>query len=76
MKRLEWWAEIIVWAGIACAMCVLVSGCAGYQAMVIERPPVAPPCGILVCEHWGPGKVDYDKDCQCSHKQSLEDLGI
>lgn len=53
---------------------VLIAGCAGYQAMVIERPPVQEACGILVCEHWGPGKVDLEKDCECSHSNSLPEI--
>jgi hypothetical protein len=52
---------------------LFLSGCAGYQAMVIPRKPVEPPCGILVCET-RTGRIDYEKDCACSGKDRLEDI--
>lgn len=52
----------------------LIAGCAGYRAMAIEHPPVRPPCGILVCEPWGTNKVDVERDCKCSGKQTLPEI--
>jgi hypothetical protein len=31
-------------------ICLFLSGCAGHQAMVIDRPKPPPKCEIKVCE--------------------------
>lgn len=53
---------------------LLISGCAGYKAMVVERTAPQEPCGILVCEHWGIGRVKVPEDCVCSGAQSLPEI--
>ena len=61
MKFLEDFSEFVVWVGLACLVVFALglSGCAGYQAMAVERPPMADPCAIRVCEKVNP----RDKEC-------------
>ena len=57
---------------------VLIAGCAGQEALR-WYPEKKQPCGLVVCEHRGPGRMDYEKDCFCSGKTPEEvfrDLGI
>jgi hypothetical protein len=46
------------------AAVVFLVGCAGHEAMQWRKPqPYVEECPVKVCEHWGPGKVDLEKDC-------------
>ena len=58
---------------------VLLSSCAGNQAMQ-WRPPREKPCGVLVCHApIGESRVDRERDCRCSGKsanQVLRDMGM
>jgi hypothetical protein len=55
------------------AVCAL-TGCAGSEALR-WYPAYQPPCGIKVCVPQSvTGKIDPEKDCECSGKTSLEDI--
>jgi hypothetical protein len=67
----SWEQRVLLVLGLA-----LIAGCAGHQAL-IWRPQTAPqvPCGIRICEPSGvSGRIDPEKDCRCSGKNSIDDL--
>jgi hypothetical protein len=68
---MSWDQHILLVIGLA-----LIAGCAGHEALIWRTPrPYVESCGIRICEPSGvSGRIDPEKDCRCSGKNSIEDI--